>query len=148
MLNGSWRSDEEMRAGQNSWIDALEYHGLILPDDDERLKFNHLLISYMLNSSRYGISDICRQISMMQEDMISYLISIRDHLSIDQKHIIDEVLSTLNCRNQIEHEVLDLNNECQDAINKYISYSFSDNIKETAKNKLNEMLGLFNDEQS
>ena len=150
LLNGAWRSDEEMKAGKNSWMEALEYHGLCLPDDDEIMKFNRLLIKYMLNSSRYNDADISRTISTMNENMVDYLISLKSEVSLEQKRTLDNVIEILNCRDQIiNNTIVSLEQEpAPEVINKYICYSFDSTIKNSSIDELPTIIDAFNIDQS
>ena len=150
LLSGSWRSDDEMKAGQTTWMKALEYHGLSLPDDDEVMKYNRLLIKYMLNCSRYGEYDISRLISMMNEDMTDFLDELKRNVPQDQKELINKVFDILKCQNQIynEEQIISLTVEPNpQIINKYIYYSFNEETKVNAKNILINMIRTFNDKQ-
>ena len=147
LISGCWRSDEEMKANKNTWMEALEYHGIDFPDDDETNKYNRLLIMYMLNSSRYSEYEIAREISMMDENMEPYLLSIQDRLSYEQRRIIRRALDVIRDKNEIEHTIIYNLETMPDVINKYIRYSFDDASKNRASIKLSQMFNNLNEDQ-
>ena len=150
LLSGSWRSDDEIKAGKKTWVEALEHHGLCLPDDDDVTKFNKLIVKYMLNSSRYSDYDISRTISMMNEDMTNYLINLKDSISNEQKSIIERVIDILNSKNNLLNNiVISIEREPNpDIIGKYIYFAFDENIKNNAANQLNSIIPSLNENQS
>ena len=50
LINGSWRSDQEMKGENETWQKALQYHGIALPSEDNIFQYYCTLILYMLNS--------------------------------------------------------------------------------------------------
>lgn len=150
MLSGSWRSDEEMKAGQNSWIKALEYHGLSLPCNDGMLQYFQLLIKFMINSPRYSNFDLLRTISMMNYDMIPYLLEIKETSGTFIKSKIEEIICELKRLKQANLTFIEDINVLPDyeIMNKYIRYSFNDDEINKSAKKLNyKYMENFNDEQ-
>lgn len=138
MLNGSWRSDDEMKANQETWEKALEYHGLKIPDNDGMLSYYQLLIAYMINSPRYGTKDILRNISMMNYDMLFYFSQLKEKVCLREKREIDEIITELNKVAQAKSLQIHDINEIQKSfdLNQYIHYSFTDDEINDSKNKL------------
>lgn len=138
MLNGSWRSDDEMKANQETWEKALEYHGLKIPDNDGMLSYYQLLIDYMINSPRYGTKDILRNISMMNYDMLFYFSQLKEKVGLREKREIDEIITELNKVAQAKSLQIHDINEIQKSfdLNQYIHYSFTEDEINDSKNKL------------
>lgn len=151
MLNGSWRSDDEMKANQETWEKALEYHGLKIPDNDGMLSYYQFLIAYMINSPRYGTKDILRNISMMNYNMLFYLSHLKGKVGLHEKMKIDEIIKELNKLAQAKSSQIHDINEIQNSLdlNQYIHYSFTDDEISDSRNKLViEFLPKLNPEQN
>ena len=58
LLSGSWRSEDEMKAGCATWRDAVRYHGIV-PQESPEL-FQIRVLSYMITSNRYSPEEIVR----------------------------------------------------------------------------------------
>ena len=72
LLSGCWRSEEEMRAGMSSWMEALEYHGIIPPHSPEEDVISPLFIRMIIESNRYNIIEIKRLLTLMISQGIDY----------------------------------------------------------------------------
>lgn len=145
---GSWRSDEEMKVGKETWLEALEYHELSYPDDDGMLQYYKLLILYMINSPRYSETDICRNIFMMNYEMISYLEEIKEDQNSDCQIKIDRIIQELrkiaNAKDiQIKYINID---PATININDYINYSFTVEEMLNSALDLEESKNMFNKE--
>ena len=151
LVNGSWRSDEEMKAGNINWISAVFYHGLYIKISQEETMFHQLLINYMLNSPRYSSLDILRNITMMKENMVPFLDLIYPNCSVEQKKIIDDVKHTLELKSQLENsdETIPSIDQAPNpsVINKYINFQFTETDIQRATEKLDSATKLFNADQ-
>ena len=149
LLNGSWRSDEEMKANQESWQKALEYHGLSLPENDDIYKYYCNLIEFMLDSPMYNENDFIRNISLMNFDMIPFINSIKEKLSLEKKIKCDSVINQLQMLyNYQENIVENIDEPIYDrTLNKYIKYSWSSEEINSAKERLESSTNLLNSEQ-
>ena len=148
LLSGSWRSDDELKSGQSSWIKALEYHGLSVPDNDSVFAYYKLLISYMLDSPRYSHHDIVRTISMMNYDMTEYLHQIMANSSDVQKKKIAEIIKEIITLKSIEDRIEDIGNApSEEQLNHFIVYKKTDQEREDAHHKYVADVTKLNSEQ-
>ena len=106
LLNGSWRSDDEMRAGCDSWTDALIHHGLAPDVHFTRHPVYCRLIDYMLASCRYSESDIATTISRMDEDMSPYLESLARTSGPQLTATLTSLLGILRQRHAAQQETV------------------------------------------
>ena len=150
LLNGTWRSDEEMKSDQDSWQKALVYHGLSVPEIDSVYQYYCKLIEFMLTSPMYNEYDFIRNISMMNFDMIPFLSTIKEKVCIENKIKIERVIAELKLLRTIDNEIVyDIDNEeSAQNINYYIHFSWNDNEINRAQVKLNESIKLFNLDQA
>ena len=140
LLSGTWRSDEEIKAGQDTWQKALEFHGLSFPENDHIFQYYKLLIKFMLDSPRYSIHEIARTISMMNFDMKEYLEDLKDKLTNEQKQIVQNIINELISIEHIGDIIEDINEEpSADSLNKYITFERSREERKESKKKLNDI---------
>lgn len=140
MLSGSWRSDDEKKAGQETWLKAQEFQGLTIPNNGGMLQYYQHLIKYRIESPRYGTRDLLRNISMMNYDMTTYLEVLKATAKNFDKPKIEEVINALNKLKQaMVNGTTDINDDINDNdLNKYICYSWSEAQVNDAKNKFEQ----------
>ena len=145
LLNGCWRSDDEILAGQASWVDALTYHGLCRPSTLPIVQ--QTLVDYMLDSPRYSPSDIAVTLSRIEADFVPYLQTLRDRLPPLTQRNIDTVLQLLRDRSLIVSgeipEELTLGSSARD----FISCDFTPEELEEADRDLKQMVPQLNNDQ-
>ena len=148
LLSGTWRSDEEMKAGQETWQKALEFHGLSIPDDDGILQYYKALIKFMLESPRYSPYDIVRTISMMNFDMKEYLENLKSMITNEQKENVQNIINELISLDHVEEHIESINVEPSiDMLNEYINFQKSDEERTEAEQKLNGIIPELNKDQ-
>ena len=106
LLNGCWRTDDEIRADCASWTEALHYHGLAPEQDVTFHPVYCRLIDYMFTSCRYSVAEMCSIISRMDEDMSPYLQSLLQDAGPQRASVITELLDVLHHRTELERETV------------------------------------------
>ena len=91
LLHGCWRSDTEIRVTCDSWLAALQYHGLALPDLPDISIYQYRLIDYMLESPRYSAYDIACAVSRLLPDAKAYLCNLSDSAPPATQRLIAEI---------------------------------------------------------
>ena len=145
LLNGCWRSDEEILAGQASWTDALTYHGLCRPSTLPIVQQS--LVDYMLESLRYTPSEIAVTLSRIETDFVPYLQTLRDRATPLMQRTLDTILQLLHDRPGIGPgevpDELTLGSSARD----FISCDFTPEELEEADRDLKQMVPQLNNDQ-
>ena len=147
LLHGCWRSDTEIQATCNSWLAALQYHGLSLPELPEISIYQCRLIDYMLESPRYSAYDIACSVSRLLPDARAYLSNLSDSAPPPTQRLIAEIQAFLNVDLQLPDTVTLRGPQNMDVARQYISCGFSEHDKSVAAEILNERLPKLNDDQ-
>ena len=149
LLNGSWRSDNEMKAHKESWQQALEYHGLAVSVEDNIYQYYQTLIMYMLNSPQYNMHNFVKNITMMNYDMIPFLNQLKQKVSNANKDAINEAINELkNIQDIRAHGINDVNDDLSnDVINNYVNYSWNDEEIANAQSLISNIEEKLNHDQ-
>ena len=78
LTKGCWRSDNELRAGQPTWLSALAYHGLQTPELPEAYTYSCHLFEYMLLSMRYSPYDLASMLTRLPSDITPFIEQLND----------------------------------------------------------------------
>ena len=148
LLNGSWRSDDELRAGCPSWTAALAHHGLA-PDPQFT---NHpvycRLIDYMLASCRYSVSEIATTISRMDEDMSPYLQSLAQTSGPQLTATLTRLLDVLHQQHALQRETVPaISPPDFDRARSFIACDFTDSERTSAFQRFTDANSRLNSDQ-
>lgn len=138
LLHGCWRSDEEMRAGCSSWLEALSYHGLAVPQLPEICTYQCRLIDYMLESPRYSAYDIACSVSRLLPDAKAYLSQLWECSPPPVKRLIAEIQSFMNGQADLPPSVSIDGPQDVSVAKQYICCDFDDHEKSVAAGLLAE----------
>ena len=73
LTRGCWRSDDELRAQQPTWLAALAFHGLEPPDLPGAYSYSCHLFEYMLMSMRYSSYELASMLSRLPADITTFV---------------------------------------------------------------------------
>ena len=99
LLSGCWRSDEEIKSNQNTWTEALEYHGLIPPHNPEDDVISPLFVQSLINSFRYNRIEVSSILtSMISQGINPNLIihSLNSMINENNFNKINEIIQRIN----------------------------------------------------
>ena len=148
LLNGSWRSDDELRAGCPSWTAALAHHGLSPDPQFTSHPVYCRLIDYMLASCRYSVSEIATTISRMDEDMSLYLRSLAQTSGPQLTATLTQILDILHHQHELEREtVQSISPPDFDRARSFIACNFTDSERNTASERFTEAKARLNPDQ-
>ena len=137
LINGSWRSDDEILAGCDSWIASLAYHGLNSPAISE-LQLAHItLLDYMFQSLRYSPFEIALALSRLETDLRPVLLERRETSPPAVQQDIDMILQLLNQQTALQlTTVEELHPADMSAARDYISCNFNEQEMHAASQRL------------
>ena len=144
LLQGCWRSDLELKAGQDSWGAAFRYHGLAPPDVPEMFTHSFRLLQYMLTSLRYSPSDLAAAFTRFPADITPFVTTLRAHL----RAVLDHVTELITSQQQIPSDIpLDDTVPTEEA-RHYITCDFSPAVVEDAQTLLDQLRTTLSPDQA
>ena len=148
LLHGCWRSDSELRANCSSWLSALFFHGLILPELPEISGYQCRLIDYMIDSFRYSAYDIAYTVCRLTPDAQAYISQLLSSSQTTRpvRALLEQVVALMP--NQQTSTNLP-NNPIDDctSMKSYIACDFTDDEKSSAQQTLATKVPLMNADQ-
>ena len=145
LLSGCWRSDEEIKAGQRTWVEALQYHGLAVPEGPEDLVVSPLFVRSLITSNRYMVAEIqyilSRLISQgVSSDLIlSSLDDIAQHHEDERIEVIKNgVREYMEHLDEMERPITDLGDRGANSPRDYIHCDFNEEELRQASEELRE----------
>ena len=148
LLNGAWRSDAEIIAGRDSWVAALDYHGLSSPTIAQLYQAHTNLLDYMLQSCRYSPMEIAVALSRLDSDMRPVLIARRSNAPPAQSRDIEMILSMLDEQQRLQCSIVpDLQPTDLSTARTFINCAFTDQEVQEANHRLETIANQLNCDQ-
>ena len=98
-LSGCWRSDEEIKAGFNTYEEAAKYHGTFSTiGENEIEQYTSSFIIYMINLNRYNPQEIARNICSL--DLTNCSFNIESIFNMYQENFPLRIIQIRNAINQ------------------------------------------------
>ena len=139
-----------MKAGCNTWREALHYHGVLTDDNIEDLQVH--LLSYMITSLRYSVDDIVRISSPFKFDVCSVLRDLQSTLPVSFHPLLCEVISAAtdyySLQQSLTAPVSNSSAVDEDVTNHFIRYTFTPEQIQESKDWLESNTDRLNVDQS
>ena len=148
LLHGCWRSDDEIRAGRSSWLAALFYHGLAVPQVPEICTYQCRLIDYMLECPRYTVYDVACTVSRLLPDAKAYLSHLSSTAPPQIQRLIRDVEEFLRVDAELPQTVTIDGPHDATLAKQYISCDFTEHDKSHAAKILDERCPRLNRDQT
>ena len=161
LISGCWRSEEEMLAGQTTIEDSVRYHGLGIPETEDRDISVQSYLHYAIGHERYSLDDlsgiavsIIKQ-GILPEDVIrfvnNYISQTRHSLVVQnqrKERLLETVHSFIDALDESSKPVQNLYEMDPQVVSKYVvSYLSSDEINQSAADLRDFTQKLNNDQK-
>lgn len=91
LTKGCWRSDDELRADQPTWLSALAFHGLEPPDLPGAYSYSCHLFEYMLKSMRYSSYELASMLTRLPADISSFVQELYQTSTPDLRRCLSDI---------------------------------------------------------